>query len=197
MPTPVASRQVSRRTVLSAADCLVRALEARDPNMLGHSWRVRTYSLRLADALGLVGRRRRQLGLAAQLHDIGKVGIPDEVLNKKGPLTARETDQVRAHPIIGERILAPIIRSRTVRSAIRGHHERYDGMGYPDGLAGEDIPLLARVIAVADCFDALTSARTYREALPRPLALELIHAGAGGQFDPVACAAFLGLFRKT
>jgi HD-GYP domain-containing protein (c-di-GMP phosphodiesterase class II) len=193
MPTPVASRQVSRRTFLSAADCLVRALEARDPNMLGHSWRVRTYSLRLADALGLVGRRRRQLGLAAQLHDIGKVGIPDEVLNKKGPLTARETDQVRAHPIIGERILSPIIRSRTVRAAIRGHHERFDGTGYPDGLAGEDIPLLARVIAVADCFDALTSARSYREPLPTSQALELIRAGAGTQFDAAVCTALLRL----
>jgi response regulator RpfG family c-di-GMP phosphodiesterase len=182
-----------RHTFLSAIDSLVRTLEARDPHTSGHSLRVRDHCLRMADALGLDRRRRRQLSLAAKLHDIGKVGVPEAVLHKAGPLTEAETAQVRTHPVVGERILSPIIRTPEVLAAIRHHHERYDGGGYPDALAGEAIPLLARLLAVADCFDALTTARPYREALPRAAAVEMIRAGAGGQFDPAISRAFLSL----
>jgi putative two-component system response regulator len=182
-----------RRTFLSAIDSLVRTLEARDPYTSGHSLRVRDYALRLADVLDLGARERRRLSLAAKLHDIGKVGLPETVLNKPGALTEAETALVREHPVIGERILTPIIRTRVVLTAIRGHHERYDGGGYPDGLAGETVPLLARVIAVADCFDALTSSRAYREPLPRGQALEMIRAGSGTQFDPRIALAFLDM----
>jgi response regulator RpfG family c-di-GMP phosphodiesterase len=182
-----------RHTFLSAIDSLVRTLEARDPYTSGHSLRVRAYCRRLAAALDLDDRRRKQLSLAAKLHDIGKVGVPEAVLNKAGQLSEAETALVRAHPVIGERILTPIIRNRAVLAAIRHHHERFDGGGYPDALRGEQVPLLARVVAVADCFDALTSCRAYRESLPREQALALIRAGAGTQFDPTVVRAFLDL----
>ncbi len=173
-----------RRTFLSAIDSLVLTVEARDHYTSGHSLRVRQYCLRLAKALGLERRLRKQLSLAAKLHDIGKVGVPDVILNKPGLLTEQEFNAVRQHPVIGERILAPIIHIPDILSAIRSHHERLDGQGYPDGLVGEAIPLLARLLTVADCFDALTTARAYRPAMPLPQAVEVLHEGAGKQFEP-------------
>jgi putative nucleotidyltransferase with HDIG domain len=182
-----------RLTFLSAIDSLVRTLEARDPYTSGHSLRVREYVLRLADAVGLDKRLRRQLGLAAKLHDIGKVGLPEAILNKRGPLTAEELDVVKKHPVIGERILTPILRSQNVRSAIRNHHERFDGQGYPDGLKGEQIPLLARLLTIADCFDAMTSSRAYRKAMSRAEAVAVLATGAGTQFDPALVPVFLNV----
>jgi putative two-component system response regulator len=180
-----------RRTFLSAIASLVRTVEERDPYTAGHSRRVRTYALRLAAALDLDSRQRKQLGLAAMLHDIGKVGIPDDILYKPDRLTPEEDRIIRSHPEVGERILAPIVRSRAVLAGIRGHHERIDGGGYPDGLAGEQIPLLARLIAIPDCFDALTTSRAYRPALPLSEALALIEASAGSHFDPTLVRTFL------
>jgi HD-GYP domain-containing protein (c-di-GMP phosphodiesterase class II) len=174
-----------------AITSMLRTLEARDPYASGHSWRVRCYCLRLAEGLDLDAQQRRHLSLAAKLHDIGKVGVPEAVLHKPGPLSDMEMGQVRTHPAMGERIVRSFIRSRPILAAIRSHHERYDGAGYPDALRGQDIPLLARIIAVADCFDAMTHSRPYRKALPRQSALEEIRAGAGTQFDPAviqACA---------
>jgi response regulator RpfG family c-di-GMP phosphodiesterase len=188
--------QQLRHTFLSAIDSLVRTLEARHPSTCGHSLRVRRYAVRLAEALGWPERERRRLGLAAKLHDIGKVGIPEAILNKPDSLTRAEEVVVQEHPVIGERILTPIIRSRALLAAIRGHHERWDGGGYPDGLAGPGIPLLARAIAVADCFDALTSCRSYRDPLPRADALELLRAGAGTQFDPALVPPFVALLAR-
>jgi response regulator RpfG family c-di-GMP phosphodiesterase len=185
-----------RRTFLSAIDSLARALEERDPYTAGHSSRVRRYALRLAAAVGLDARRRRQLSLAARLHDIGKVGVPENILHKPGPLTAEEERVVRQHPGIGERILTPIIRSRAVLAAIRGHHERLDGGGYPDGLKGDQVPLLARLIAIPDCFDALTTSRAYRAALSVPHALDIIREGAGAHFDPELVHAFVPIIAQ-
>jgi response regulator RpfG family c-di-GMP phosphodiesterase len=182
-----------RHTFLSAINSLVRTLEARHPSTCGHSLRVRKYAVRLAALLGWSERDQRRAALAAKLHDIGKVGVPEDILNKAGALTPAEHAVVREHPVIGERILAPTIRGRSVLAAIRGHHERWDGGGYPDGLAGERIPLLARLLAVADCFDALTSCRPYRDPLPRRQALEIVRAGAGTQFDPALVPAFVAL----
>jgi response regulator RpfG family c-di-GMP phosphodiesterase len=182
-----------RRTFLSAITSLVRTVEQRDPYTAGHARRVRLYALRLADALGLDRRRRKQLGLAAVLHDIGKVGIPDNILYKPDRLNPEEDAVIRAHPEIGERILTPIVRSRAILAAIRGHHERFDGNGYPDRLAGENIPLLARLIAVPDCYDALTTSRAYRPALSQREALAILEAGAGTHFDPALTRAFLDL----
>jgi response regulator RpfG family c-di-GMP phosphodiesterase len=180
-----------RRTFLSAIDSLVRTMEERDPCTAGHSVRVFRYSVRLAESLDLSPRQRRQLGLAARLHDIGKVGVPEAVLHKPTALTDEELVVVRAHPVIGERILAPIIRELDVLEAIRGHHERLDGSGYPDGLAGDAIPFLARVVAVPDCFDALTTSRAYRPALPVSRALGMLCAGSGTHFEPDVVRAFL------
>jgi HD-GYP domain-containing protein (c-di-GMP phosphodiesterase class II) len=157
--------------------------------------RVRRFAIRLSKQLGLSPRQCKQINLAAKLHDIGKLGLPESILNKHGSLTAKERALVAEHPVIGERILTPIIRSQTVLAAIRGHHERWDGGGYPDGLHGQHISLEARVIAIADCFDAVTSSRAYRQAIPREHALELIRAGAGTQFDPGLVPAFLQLLR--
>jgi response regulator RpfG family c-di-GMP phosphodiesterase len=180
-----------RRTFLSAIDSLVRTLEERDPYTAGHSARVRRCAALLGRAVGLGRRERRQLALAAKLHDIGKLGVADAVLNKRGPLDDDERRQVEEHPVIGERILSPVIRCRPVLAAIRGHHERLDGRGYPDGLRGSQVPLLARLLSVADCFDALTSTRAYRDALSVAEALDVLRAGAGTQFEPEFVRAFV------
>ncbi len=182
-----------RRTFLSGITSLVRTVEQRDPYTAGHARRVRAYALQLADALGLERKQRGQLGLAAVLHDIGKVGIPDYILYKPDRLTPEEDNVIRAHPEMGERILTPIVRSRAVLAAIRGHHERFDGSGYPDGLTGEGIPLLARLIALPDCYDALTTSRAYRPALPKREAFAILEAGAGSHFDPTLARVFLDL----
>ncbi len=186
-----------RKTYLSAINSLVRTLEARDPYTSGHSLRVRDYAIALARAVGLEAKKLKRLAVSAKLHDIGKVGLPESILNKAGPLTDDEFDQVRQHPEIGERILFPIIRNRMVLAGIRSHHERWDGRGYPDGLAGEDIPLLARIISVADCYDALTSSRAYRAALTPEESLDIIRRGSGSQFDPTFAIPFVAMMENT
>jgi putative two-component system response regulator len=180
-----------RRTFLSAIASLVRTVEQRDAYTAGHSRRVRCYALHLAAALGLERRQCQQLSLAAMLHDIGKVGIPDGILHKPARLTVEEDRIIQGHSAMGERIVAPIVRSRAVLAAIRGHHERLDGSGYPDGLAGGQIPLLARLLAIPDCFDALTTSRAYRPALPLHEALAILEAAAGDHLDPVFVRVFL------
>jgi response regulator RpfG family c-di-GMP phosphodiesterase len=180
-----------RRTYLSAITSLARAMEERDLYTAGHSRRVRDFSLELARSLGLDVKQRRLLSLAAQLHDIGKVAVPDVILHKPRALTAEEFEVVKAHPVTGERILTPVVRNRTVLSAIRGHHERLDGSGYPDHLKGDQIPLLARIITIPDVFDALTTSRAYRDALPVADALAIIRDGAGKQFEPEFVRVFL------
>jgi response regulator RpfG family c-di-GMP phosphodiesterase len=182
-----------RRTFLSAIDSLVRTMEARDPYTAGHSRRVRHYALALADALGLDRRLRCQLDLAAGLHDIGKAAVPEAILNKPGPLDDDEMRAVRDHPVVGERILAPVVRHRGILAAIRGHHERLDGSGYPDGLRGQRIPLLARLIAIPDCYDALTTSRAYRAAMSPDRAFEILRAGSGNHFEPAFVHAFLDI----
>ncbi|MBY0232735.1 MAG: HD domain-containing protein, partial [Gemmataceae bacterium] len=149
--------------------------------------------LELTRAMLLGHKQKRLLALAAQLHDIGKISIPDEVLHKPGRLTAEEFRTVQLHPLTGERILAPVVRNKAVLAAIRGHHERLDGTGYPDGLKGMQVPLLARLIAIPDCFDALTTSRAYREALPVEDAVRVLREGAGRHFDAELVQLFLPL----
>jgi response regulator RpfG family c-di-GMP phosphodiesterase len=180
-----------RTTVLLAITSLSQAMEERDPYTAGHSRRVRYYSMELARAAGLDRKQLKQLSLAAQLHDIGKVAVPDAILHKPGKLTPEEYAVVREHPVTGERILKPVLRSRVVLAAIRGHHERIDGAGYPDRLRGSEIPLLGRLISIPDVFDALTTSRAYRDALPVHEALTIIRDGAGTQFDPDLARVFL------
>lgn len=185
-----------RRTYLSAITSLARTMEERDFYTAGHSRRVQCYALELAREIGLDRKQRQLLSLAAQLHDIGKVAVPDAILHKPGSLTAEEYAVVREHPAVGERILAPVVRNRQILQGIRGHHERIDGTGYPDRLHGAQIPLLARLIAIPDCFDALTTSRAYRSALPVPEAAAILRDGAGSFYDRDLTATFLRILPR-
>jgi putative nucleotidyltransferase with HDIG domain len=172
---------------------LANTLEAKDRYTRGHSERVGRASQRLALALGLGGGEAETIGQAGLLHDIGKIGVPEAVLGKTGPLTAEEWQLMRRHPVIGAEIVAPFDFLAGGVMIIRHHHERYDGSGYPDGLVGRDIPLGARIVAVTDVYDALTSERPYRPALPRAAALDHLMTEAGRTLDDVVVTAFVGL----
>ena len=185
-----------RHTFFSAITSLARTLEARDAYTSGHSLRVRKFAMHLAHHIGLDPHNMKRLSLAAKLHDIGKVGLAEGILNKPAKLSEMELDLVKEHPVIGERILRPIIRNRVVLSAIRSHHERFDGGGYPDNLRGEEIPFLGRLITVADCYDALTSSRAYRSAMSQDDALGILHDGMATQFDPHLVPPFIRMIRK-
>lgn len=170
--------------------CLTAALDARDAYTWGHSERVARIAVRLGEELGLPGSVRSDLYLAGLLHDVGKIGLIDSVLRKPGPLTPEEMALVKEHPVIGDSIVAHVRQLAHLRAGVRNHHERWDGLGYPDRLAGEAIPLLARVLAVADSCDAILSARPYRQALP-PARLEaILSQGSGTQWDPTTIQAF-------
>lgn len=172
-----------RRMFLAAVESLASALEARDPNTRGHSTRVADLATALALPLRLSETQRERLRVAAQLHDIGKLGIPDDVLKKPGRLTRPERAQIQMHPLIAVGILSPLLADAETVAMIRHHHERIDGSGYPDGLRGDDIPLGARILAAADTFDAMTSKRPYRPAYPREAALAEMRHYAGLQLD--------------
>ncbi len=177
-------------------DALVAALDVRDHETEGHTRRVVLYSLRLARKLGLPEDEQMDLRRGAMMHDIGKLGIPDSILLKPGPLTEEEWKLMRRHPEIAEGMLEGIPFFRGAIEIIAAHHERYDGSGYPRGLAGEKIPLGARIFAVADAFDAITSHRPYRDAQPYSVAREEIQKGRGTQFDPDVVDTFLTIDEK-
>lgn len=177
-----------KRLYLSSILALVKALEAKDPHTRGHSDRVAGYALALHTLVG--GTDRDSLEVGGQLHDIGKIGVHGSLLRKNGPLEVTEREHVESHPMVGVEILTPLLDDPVVLNIVRHHHERWDGLGYPDGLAGEDIPLAARIVAVADAYDAMTTARPYRAPLSPEEAVREIEAQAGLQFDPeVACHA--------
>jgi putative nucleotidyltransferase with HDIG domain len=169
---------------------LARAIDAKSPWTAGHSERVTTLALQIGDVLGLSAESREVLHRGGLLHDLGKIGIPAEILDKPGRLTPEETEVMRSHTLVGARILEPIPAFREVVPIILQHHERWDGEGYPHGLAGEKIDRLARVLTVADYFDALTSERPYRSAHEKAEVIKQIGAEAGRLFDPEAVAAF-------
>ncbi|MGH2747853.1 MAG: GAF and HD-GYP domain-containing protein [Actinomycetota bacterium] len=169
---------------------LMSALEARDPYTEAHTGRISDMALALAVAMQVPVEVRRAVKLGAILHDVGKIGISDTILSKTGPLTEEEWTVMRTHPEIGERMLEKIDFVRPALPIIKHHHERWDGEGYPAGLQGEMIPVGARIVAVCDAFDAMTSDRPYRRALPAEEASRRLLACAGTQFDP-ACAALL------
>jgi HD-GYP domain-containing protein (c-di-GMP phosphodiesterase class II) len=178
-------------TLLGLIHCLTTALDAKDPYTCGHSERVARMAVRIGSAMGLGERAISDLYLAGLLHDIGKIGIQDRVLQNPGPLTAAEMRHVQEHPVIGDRIISKVSQLASVRPGVRHHHERYDGQGYPDRLAGPEIPLQARILAVADSCDAMLSPRPYRPAMP-PNQMELLMAqGAGRQWDPQVVDRFL------
>ncbi|UKL14282.1 HD domain-containing phosphohydrolase [Dissulfurimicrobium hydrothermale] len=169
---------------------LVRSLEAKDPYTKEHSRRVTDLSLKLASHLGCTPVEMDSLRFAAHLHDIGKIGIMDQILLKKGRLTKEEYEIIKSHPLIGEEIVGHLGIMPVEKAIIRNHHERWDGNGYPDGLSGNDIPYLARILAVADSFDAITSDRPYRKAKTAAFGLAELKQNKGTQFDPLIIDAF-------
>jgi diguanylate cyclase (GGDEF)-like protein len=174
-----------------ARDVLLRTMQAKQPELDDHSCEVADLAVRVARQLGLTGEQLDEVARAAELHDVGKVGIPDTILNKPGPLDATEWEFMYQHTILGERILNAAPALRPVARLVRSSHERWDGTGYPDRLAGEAIPLGARIVAVCDAYEAMTADRPYRKAFSAHAARQELSAGAGSQFDPAVVAAFL------
>lgn len=170
---------------------LVNALEARDPYTQGHSERVCFYAVRVSERLGWDRREQEKLKKAALLHDLGKIGIPDNILHKRDKLTDEEFDFIKKHEIIGVKILEPLKEMADILPWILYHHERWDGKGYPHGLAGENIPQAARIISLADVFDALTTGRDYKQAFPKDEAINEIIKNKGSQFDPKLADIFI------
>jgi len=175
----------------SLLDAITGMLDTHDPETLGHCQRVARFALTLGDALGLEIEQLDTLQQGALLHDIGKIGVPQAVLRKPGSLTPAEWQQMRQHPDYGDCLLSRFSALRPALPVVRHHHERYDGLGYPDGLAGTAIPLVARIFAVIDTFDAMISDRPYRPAMPVIQAMVEIRRGAGTQFDPRVVKAFI------
>jgi len=167
------------------------ALEARDPYLRGHSARVTSIAEGLARRLGWRGERIDALRLGGSLHDVGKIAVNESVLRKSGPLTDEELAQIRTHPVAGARLIEGVEDFRPALPYVLHHHERWDGAGYPHGLAGEEIPIEARLLGVADAFDAMTSVRSYRPALSVEQALAELQRCAGSQFDPELAETFV------
>jgi response regulator RpfG family c-di-GMP phosphodiesterase len=182
---------VLKKTHLDSVKVLAGAIDAKDPYTRGHSDRVRKMSMRIGMELSFNGERLENLVFGALLHDIGKIGIRDEVLQKKGQLTPEEYQYVQQHSLIGVKIIEGIDFFKDKISMIRNHHEHFDGGGYPDGLMGEVIPLEARIIAVSDAFDAMTSLRPHRRAMPVEDVILEMEKGKGRQFDPQVLEIFL------
>ena len=189
-----AARQGPHGASLEALIGLSELLEARDARTYGHSQRVTRHAERIATTMGLPAAEVAKVRTAAALHDVGKLHTPRSILNKPGRLTDSEFALIKRHPVDGA-VMAGGIGDPEITAMIRHHHERLDGRGYPDGLAGEDIPLGARIIAVADTFDAITSNRTYRRASHHKRALDVLASEAGKQLDGDAVAAFRGYYR--
>jgi response regulator RpfG family c-di-GMP phosphodiesterase len=180
---------------LEGVHALVHALEAKDGYTRGHSIRVSHYAVNIARALQLDKDLVDTIALGAELHDVGKIGVSEGILHKAGKLSEVEYRHIMEHPVIGARILGPLMRDAPgALSIVRSHHERFDGKGLPDGLAGEAIPFEARVVAVADAFDAMTSVRPYRPSLQVSIAMKELDEGKGVQFDPAVVDAFRRAF---
>ena len=170
---------------LHLVETLAAAIDAKDAYTNGHSGRVAAYAREIARRAGYSEQRQRDIYVMGVLHDVGKIGVPDAVINKPGKLTDEEFALIKEHPATGARILSAIVEMPELAVGAHWHHERYDGRGYPDGLAGEEIPEEARIIAVADAYDAMTSNRSYRDAMPQAKVREQVERGRGTQFDPV------------
>jgi len=172
------------RISTATLEVLVNALEAKDPYLRGHSARVADLSANIATEIGLSEEEVEHVRVAGRLHDLGKIGTRDAVVNKEGPLTPDEFEHVKQHVIIGAQILAPLVHLGHIVAMVKSHHERFDGSGYPDGLRGEEVPLGGRVIAAAEVYDALTTARPYQEKMTPEQAVERMADLSGTVLDP-------------
>jgi diguanylate cyclase (GGDEF)-like protein/putative nucleotidyltransferase with HDIG domain len=186
----------ARHNGLSAIYALVSTVEAKDPYTYGHSKKVNTYAVALAEAIGLSPEEVSRVSTAALLHDIGKIGVPDKVLNKKGKLNKEDWEAIKSHPRLGATIVGNIPNLAACVSTILHHHERWDGSGYPEGLKGEQISVEARILAIADAYEAMSAARPYRRALCGEKVLSELRRGAGCQFDPELVQVFIGIIES-
>ena len=177
-------RERISRLFAQTAEALASAIDAKDKYTKGHSSRVAEYSRKIAEMAGKEPQECEEIYYAALLHDVGKIGVPRSILNKAGKLSDEEFQAIKEHPSVGEQILSSISESPYLSLGAKSHHERYDGHGYPEGLKGDDIPEYARIIAVADAYDAMTSNRSYRDTIPQQLVREEFVKGLGTQFDP-------------
>ncbi len=185
------------RAHLQFAATLVAALDADDQYTAGHSTAVAIYARDIAAGIGLSPEEQRLAHLAGLVHDIGKIGLPDGLLEKPGPLDRLERVEMERHSVIGERILANVEDYAEVATIVRHHHERVDGQGYPDGLVGDEIPLLARIVAVADAYNAMTSERSYRDAVPPSVARMRLASAVDSQFDTGVVTIFEALLANA
>ncbi len=181
---------------LHVVHSLADAIDAKDAYTKGHSGRVADYSREIAKRFGYSAERQEEIYMMGLLHDVGKIGVPDEVINKPGKLTDEEFAKIKTHPGRGARILENIKEMPKLATGARWHHERYDGRGYPDGLAGENIPEEARIIAVADAYDAMTSHRSYRDVIPQEVVKGELEKGSGTQFDSRFAAIMLEIIKE-
>jgi putative nucleotidyltransferase with HDIG domain len=177
------------RLSIATLEALVNALEAKDPYLRGHSARVADLSAMIAAEMQLPDETVDAIRMSGRLHDIGKIGIREEILNKEGPLTADEYEQVKQHVTVGSQILAPLAHLKAIIGYVRSHHERWDGQGYPDQLAGEAIPLGARVLCASEIYDALATSRPYQEKMSPELAVERMRDLVGSVLDPAVHTA--------
>jgi putative two-component system response regulator len=185
--------QRNRTSLINGVQMLVHALEAKDAYTSGHSSRVSRYATRSAALLGFIDDALEHIRLGGELHDIGKIGTREDILNKPGPLSHSEFEHVKLHTTLGEKILAPFLtESPIVLRIARSHHERLDGSGFPDSLRGDQIPLEARIVAVVDAYDAMTTNRAYRPSRPPAEAIQELRRCAGVHFDPEVVEAFIG-----
>ena len=174
----------NERLFIHVVQSLADAIDAKDTYTNGHSGRVAQYSREIAKRYGYTGKKLDDIYMMGLLHDVGKIGVPDAVINKPAKLNDEEYEQIKNHPVMGARILKNIKEMPSLATGARWHHERFDGSGYPDGLKGENIPEEARIIAVADTYDAMSSRRSYRDVIPQSVARSELEKGKGTQFDP-------------
>ena len=189
-------RQKLQQVNVATLTALINALEAKDPDFVGHSVRVAELAASVAAEMGLSDDEIEAVRAAGRLHDLGKIGVRDEVLRKRGPLTPDEQQHIREQVLIGFRILAPLSHLGAVRQYVRSHHEQWDGSGYPDGLKGVEIPIGARIVFAAEIYDAITSPRPYQERLPRQAALAQLQRLTGKKLDPAVVEALASVVSR-
>ncbi len=190
------TNQKLEKAYMESIETLRYTVEAKDPYTKGHSDRVAQYSILIGQNMGLSEEDQQTLLIGGLFHDIGKIGVPDTILRKEQKLTDEEYSEIKNHPLIGAHILAPATIFEKIIPIVKHHHEKYDGKGYPSQLKGEEIPLFARIAALADTFDAMTSKRTYRDALPIEKVKEEIERCKGTQFDPKIADIFLDILNN-